>query len=218
MERLISKTATAKINPKEVRYLADSLTAAGPIAEAALNADQQALNDLGGRMDLCPELVDLIYSQLQEQVPALLSKGSVMAAGVSKELDDLRSIASGGKTHLEEMLQRHQEETGIPSLKIDSNNVFGYYIEVRNTHKDKVPEHWIRKQTLVNAERYITEELKTYEAKIFGAEERIAVLEQELFLALVQKIMPYISAVQKHGGGFSRNGLPYGLCRTGGQK
>ncbi len=197
LERLISKTATGKINPKEVRYLADSLTAAGPIAEAALNADQQALNDLGGRMDLCPELVDLIYSQLQEQVPALLSKGSVMAAGVSAELDELRSIASGGKTHLEEMLQRHQEETGIPSLKIDSNNVFGYYIEVRNTHKDKVPEHWIRKQTLVNAERYITEELKTYEAKIFGAEERIAVLEQELFGALVQKIMPYISAVQK---------------------
>ncbi len=197
LERLISKTATGKINPKEVRYLADSLTAAGPIAEAALNADQQALNDLGGRMDLCPELVDVIYSQLQEQVPALLSKGSVMAAGVSAELDELRSIASGGKTHLEEMLQRHQEETGIPSLKIDSNNVFGYYIEVRNTHKDKVPEHWIRKQTLVNAERYITEELKTYEAKIFGAEERIAVLEQELFGALVQKIMPYISAVQK---------------------
>mgnify|MGYP003325094027 CR=1 FL=1 len=197
LERLISKTATGKINPKEVRYLADSLTAAGPIAEAALNADQQALNDLGARMDLCPELVALIYGQLQEQVPALLSKGSVMAAGVSDELDELRSIANGGKTHLEEMLQRHQEETGIPSLKIDSNNVFGYYIEVRNTHKDKVPEHWIRKQTLVNAERYITEELKTYEAKIFGAEERIATLEQELFLALVQKIMPYISAVQK---------------------
>ena len=197
LERLISKTATGKINPKEVRYLADSLTAAGPIAQAALDADQKALNDLGGRMDLCPDLVDLIYTQLQEQVPALLSKGSVMAAGVSAELDDLRSIAQGGKTHLEGMLQRHQEETGITSLKIDSNNVFGYYIEVRNSHKDKVPEHWIRKQTLVNAERYITEELKTYEAKIFGAQERIAALEYELFTALVQKIMPFIGAVQK---------------------
>ena len=197
LERLISKTATGKINPKEVRYLADSLTAAGPIAKAALEADQKALNDLGAKMDLCPELVNMIYGELQEQVPALLSKGSVMAAGVSPELDELRSIANGGKSHLEEMLQRHQEETGIPSLKIDSNNVFGYYIEVRNTHKDKVPEHWIRKQTLVNAERYITEELKTYEAKIFGAEERIAVLEQELFMALVKKIMPYIGAVQK---------------------
>ena len=197
LERLISKTATGKINPKEVRYLADSLTAAGPIAKAALEADQKALNDLGAKMDLCPELVNMIYGELQKQVPALLSKGSVMAAGVSPELDELRSIANGGKSHLEEMLQRHQEETGIPSLKIDSNNVFGYYIEVRNTHKDKVPEHWIRKQTLVNAERYITEELKTYEAKIFGAEERIAVLEQELFMALVKKIMPYIGAVQK---------------------
>ena len=197
LERLISKTATGKINPKEVSYLADSLTAAGPIATAALEADQKALNDLGAKLDLCPELVTMIYGELQEQVPALLSKGSVMAAGVSPELDELRSIANGGKSHLEEMLQRHQEETGIPSLKIDSNNVFGYYIEVRNTHKDKVPEHWIRKQTLVNAERYITEELKTYEAKIFGAEERIAVLEQELFMALVKKIMPYIGAVQK---------------------
>jgi len=197
LERLISKTATGKINPKEVRYLADSLTTAGPIAQAALEADQKALNDLGAKMDLCPELVTMIYGELQEQVPALLSKGSVMAAGVSPELDELRSIANGGKSHLEEMLQRHQKETGIPSLKIDSNNVFGYYIEVRNTHKDKVPEHWIRKQTLVNAERYITEELKTYEAKIFGAEERIAVLEQELFMALVKKIMPYIGAVQK---------------------
>jgi DNA mismatch repair protein MutS len=197
LERLISKTATGKINPKEVRYLADSLTAAVPIVQAAQEADQKALNDLGGRMDLCPDLVDLIYTQLQEQVPALLSKGSVMASGVSSELDDLRSIASGGKTHLEGMLQRHQEETGITSLKIDSNNVFGYYIEVRNSHKDKVPEHWIRKQTLVNAERYITEELKTYEAKIFGAEERIAALEYELFTELVQKILPYIGAVQK---------------------
>ena len=197
LERLISKTATGKINPKEVRYLADSLTAAGPIAKAALEADQKALNELGAKMDLCPELVAMIYAELQEQVPALLSKGSVMASGVNEELDDLRAIANGGKAHLEEMLQRHQEQTGIPSLKIDSNNVFGYYIEVRNTHKDKVPEHWIRKQTLVNAERYITEELKTYEAKIFGAEERIAALEQELFIALVKKIMPFIGAVQK---------------------
>lgn len=197
LERLISKTATGKINPKEVRYLADSLTAAGPIAKAALEADQKALNALGAKMDLCPELVTMIYTELQEQVPALLSKGSVMAAGVSVELDELRAIANGGKTHLEAMLERHQEETGITSLKIDSNNVFGYYIEVRNTHKDKVPEHWIRKQTLVNAERYITEELKAYEAKIFGAEERIAALEQELFVALVKKIMPYIGAVQK---------------------
>ena len=197
LERLISKTATGKINPKEVRYLADSLTAAAPIAQAGLNADLKALNTLGAQIDLCPDLVDLIHTQLQEQVPAMLSKGSVMAQGVSVELDELRSIAQGGKTHLEQMLQEHQEQTGIPSLKIASNNVFGYYIEVRNTHKDKVPEHWIRKQTLVNAERYITEELKTYEAKIFGAEERIAILEQELFTALVHKIMPFIGAVQK---------------------
>ena len=197
LERLISKTATGKINPKEVRYLADSLTAAQGIKKAAEQSGQKALQALGQRMDLCPDLVDMIYSQLQEQLPALLSKGSVMASGVSSELDDLRSIASGGKTHLEQMLQRHQEETGIPSLKIDSNNVFGYYIEVRNTHKDKVPEQWIRKQTLVNAERYITEELKTYEAKIFGAQERIAALEQELFTALVQRIIPYIAQVQK---------------------
>ena len=212
LERLISKTATGKINPKEVRYLADSLTAAVPIVQGAQEADQKALNDLGGRMDLCPDLVDLIYTQLQEQVPALLSKGSVMASGVNSELDDLRSIASGGKTHLEGMLQRHQEETGITSLKIDSNNVFGYYIEVRNSHKDKVPEHWIRKQTLVNAERYITEELKTYEAKIFGAEERIAALEYELFTELVQKILPYIGAVQKTAAALAEMDCLMGLA------
>lgn len=197
LERLISKTATGKINPKEVRYLADSLMTAAPIKAAAETSGQTALQALGKSMDLCPDLVASIDRELEQHPPALLSKGSIIAEGVSQELDELRSIAFGGKAHLEEMLERHQHETGIPSLKIDANNVFGYYIEVRNTHKDKVPEHWIRKQTLVNAERYITEELKTYEAKIFGAEERIAILEQELFAGLVTRILPFIGAVQK---------------------
>ncbi len=197
LERLISKTATGKINPKEVRYLADSLRAAAPIKDGAESSNQSTLQTLGKRMDLCLDLVKIIDHELHENPPALISKGSIIAEGASEELDELRSIAFGGKIHLERMLEHHQQETGIPSLKIGANNVFGYYIEVRNTHKEKVPEHWIRKQTLVNAERYITEELKTYEAKIFSAEEQIAILEQELFAKIVARIFPFIGAIQK---------------------
>lgn len=197
LERLISKTATGKINPREVVHLKNSLEAVVPIKAMALQSKNESLNILGEQLQDCETLRSKIKETLNEEAPVHILKGNAIAHGLNQELDELRSIASGGKEYLDQMLEREQERSGIPSLKIASNNVFGYYIEVRNTHKDKVPEEWIRKQTLVNAERYITEELKAYESKILGAEDRILVLEQALFAQLVSWMVAFVDAVQQ---------------------
>jgi len=198
LERLISKVATRKISPREVIVLKDSLLAIQPIKEAAEQSDQKALQQTSTCINACEALLTKITATLRDDAPVNILKGNAIAAGVSEELDDLRTIATTGKTYLDDMLARETERTQIPSLKIAFNNVFGYYIEVRNTHKDKVPEDWIRKQTLVNAERYITEELKTYETKILGAEEKITQLEQQLFAQLIEQLIPYIPEVQQN--------------------
>lgn len=197
LERLISKTATGKINPREVIQLKNSLEAVVPVKALALQSKNGSLQAIGEQLDDCESLRLKIKETLNEEAPVHIIKGNAIADGVSEELDELRSIASGGKEYLDGMLRRERERTGITSLKIASNNVFGYYIEVRNTHKDKVPEDWIRKQTLVSAERYITEELKEYETKILGAEEKIFTLEQEIFEKLTEWMLQFIGAVQK---------------------
>lgn len=196
MERLISKVATGKINPREVILLKNSLEVIPPIKQLCMQADSEPLRLLGDRLHECEALRTRIGSTLNEDAPVNILKGNAIAAGFSAELDELRGLSHSGKSYLEEMLQRETERTGIPSLKIDNNNVFGYYIEVRNTHKDKVPEDWIRKQTLVNAERYITNELKEYEEKILGAEEKIAQAEQQIYAELVSHIAEYIAQIQ----------------------
>ncbi|MDC9721158.1 MAG: DNA mismatch repair protein MutS [Urechidicola sp.] len=198
IERLISKVATGKINPKEVVLLKDSLQAILPIKTAAEKNKNPYLKNVGNALDDCKLLIEKISTTLFENAPVNINKGNAIASGVSQELDDLRAISNSGKEYLDNMVQREIERTGISSLKIAFNNVFGYYIEVRNTHKDKVPEEWIRKQTLVNAERYITEELKEYETKILGAEEKIDQLEQQLFSDLIQFLLKFISPVQKN--------------------
>ncbi len=198
IERLISKVATAKINPREVVLLKDSLQAIVPIKEAAEKSENISLKNLGKNIFTCNELIKKIAITISDNAPVNIHKGNTIAAGVSDELDELRSIANSGKEYLDNMLARETERTGISSLKIAFNNVFGYYIEVRNTHKDKVPEDWIRKQTLVNAERYITEELKEYETKILGAEEKIGQLEQQLFAELLHFMLKYIPQVQQN--------------------
>ncbi|MEL4308663.1 DNA mismatch repair protein MutS [Joostella sp. CR20] len=196
LERLISKVATGKINPREVVLLKNSLNAIVPIKETASQIDNDALKVIGDRLNTCDVLRERITQTIAEEAPVNINKGNTIADGFSEELDELRKLAFSGKDYLDNMLEREMKRTGITSLKIASNNVFGYYIEVRNTHKDKVPAEWIRKQTLVNAERYITEELKEYEAKILGAEEKIAVLEQQLYTQLVTWMHQYIQSVQ----------------------
>ena len=198
LERLISKVATQKISPREVNQLKFSIAAISPIKEALQKTNSEAFQVLAENINSCQLLQQKITEALAEDAPVNINKGHVIAPGFNKELDELRSIAFSGKDYLDEMLERESKTTGIPKLKIASNNVFGYYIEVRNTHKDKVPDNWIRKQTLVNAERYITEELKTYEAKILGAEEKIHLLEQELFQQLVVWLSDYIKVVQQN--------------------
>ena len=198
IERLISKVATGKINPREVVQLKNSLEAVIPLKQLAINSENTSLQELGRQIHDCESLRAHIKEVLDEEAPVNIAKGNAIARGYSEELDELRGLAFSGKDYLDAMLEREMERTGITSLKISSNNVFGYYIEVRNTHKDKVPEGWIRKQTLVNAERYITEELKEYEAKILGAEEKIAVLEQQLFTQLVVWMHEYINDVKKN--------------------
>lgn len=198
IERLISKVATSKVNPREVIQLKNSLEAIIPIKSIASNCDNDSLKIIGDQLQGCDLLRDRIKQTLNEEAPVNIQKGSTIAEGFSSELDELRGLSSSGKQYLDDMLVRESERTGIPSLKIASNNVFGYYIEVRNTHKDKVPEGWIRKQTLVNAERYITEELKEYEAKILGAEERISIIEQQLFSELVGWMNQFIKPVQQN--------------------
>ncbi|MAL59369.1 MAG: DNA mismatch repair protein MutS [Flavobacteriaceae bacterium] len=197
LERLISKTATGKIHPREVIQLKNSLEAVVPLKALAKDSKNESLQIIGEQLQDCETLRNKIKETLKEEAPVNVLKGNAIAPGVNEELDELRSIAKGGKDYLDKMLEREQERTGITSLKIASNNVFGYYIEVRNTHKDKVPQEWIRKQTLVSAERYITEELKEYESKILGAEERILALEQDIFAKLVQWMLPFIDAVQQ---------------------
>ena len=196
LERLISKVATGKINPKEVVQLKNSLEAVIPIKSLASQSENDALKTIGDQLYSCDALRLKIKEMLDEEAPVNMLKGKTIADGYSEELDELRHLAFSGKDYLNKMLERETEATGITSLKIASNNVFGYYIEVRNTHKDKVPEAWIRKQTLVNAERYITEELKEYESKILGAEERILSLEQQLFSQLILWMQEFIGPVQ----------------------
>ncbi|MDO3693923.1 DNA mismatch repair protein MutS [Wenyingzhuangia sp. chi5] len=196
IERLISKVATGKINPREVVYLKQSLDAIIPIKKAAEESDNITLKTIGEQLQDCSLLREKIATILVNDAPVNINKGNAIATGVSEELDDLRNISNSGKEYLDNLVKRETEKTGISSLKIAFNNVFGYYIEVRNTHKDKVPENWIRKQTLVNAERYITEELKEYETKILGAEEKIALLEQQIFNQLIQFLIDYIQPIQ----------------------
>ena len=198
IERLISKVATGKVSPRETVLLKNSLQAILPIKEKALDSKNSSINALGNNILDCSEVILKIETILFNDAPVNINKGGAIAHGVSKELDDLRAISNSGKEYLDSMLARESERTAIPSLKIAFNNVFGYYIEVRNTHKDKVPEEWIRKQTLVNAERYITEELKEYETKILGAEEKIQELEQRLFAELVQHIIQFVQPVQQN--------------------
>ena len=198
LERLISKIATGKINPKEVVQLKNSLEAVIPIKTLTENVNHSEINNFSTRLHQCEKLRIKVKEMLNEEAPTVISKGKTIADGYSSELDELRNLAFSGKDYLDKMLERETEATGISSLKIASNNVFGYYIEVRNTHKDKVPENWIRKQTLVSAERYITEELKEYEAKILGAEERIQILEQKLFEQLLVWMQEYITQVQEN--------------------
>ena len=196
LERLISKIATGKVSPREVIYLKESLDAIIPIKTLALESKQEAVRIIGDSFHSCDLLREKIKTTLNQDAPVAISKGNAIAVGVHAELDELRSIAFSGKEFLEGIEKRESEATGISSLKISFNNVFGYYIEVRNTHKDKVPAEWIRKQTLVNAERYITEELKEYETKILGAEEKIHQIESQLFEQLVNWIATYIKPVQ----------------------
>lgn len=198
LERLISKTATGKVNPREVIQLKNSLEAIVPIKSIASNSKNESLRIIGDNLQSCEVLREKIKETLNEDAPVNVLKGNTIATGFSSELDELRGLSKSGKDYLDNMLERESERTGITSLKIASNNVFGYYIEVRNTHKDKVPEEWIRKQTLVSAERYITEELKEYEAKILGAEEHILAIEQQLFSELVGWMNQYIKAVQQN--------------------
>lgn len=198
LERLISKIATHKVSPREVIQLKNSLEAILPIKNSISLAKNESLKIIGEQLQACDVLRKKIKETLLEEAPVSIHKGNSIATGFNKELDELRSIATGGKEYLNQMLQREATRTGISSLKIASNNVFGYYIEVRNTHKDKVPEEWVRKQTLVNAERYITDELKEYEHKILGAEEKIAQLEQEIFIKLIDWMMQFIGVVQKN--------------------
>ena len=198
LERLISKVAVNRISPREVVQLKVALKATEPIRNAFVNSEEAKLKELGEKLNPCPIISQRIEKEIHPDPPALLNRGNVINHGVNEELDQLREIKNHGKDYLMKIQQRESDETGIPSLKIGFNNVFGYFIEVRNAHKDKVPANWIRKQTLVNAERYITEELKEYEEKILGAEEKIQVLENSLFNDLVISLAEYIPIIQSN--------------------
>ena len=222
VERLISKVATFKISPREVIQLKNSLEAIIPIKSLAEKSTNFSLKQIGVNLTNCDKLRDRIKETLLEEAPVNILKGNSISSEYSKELKELRNIAFSGKEVLDQMLARESKATGITSLKIASNNVFGYYIEVRNTHKDKVPEHWIRKQTLVSAERYITEELKEYESKILGAEEKITALEIQIFNDLVQWMGSFIKEVQNNSfliakldclSGFSQLAIENDYCK-----
>ena len=196
MERILSKVAVGRVSPREVVALKGALQAIEPIKAACLEADNASLNRIGEQLNICQSVRDRIEKEINNDPPLLVNKGGVIRQGVSAELDELRRIAYSGKDYLLQIQQRESEQTGIPSLKIGYNNVFGYYIEVRNAHKDKVPQEWIRKQTLANAERYITQELKEYEEKILGAEDKILILEAQLYNELVQSLVEFIPPIQ----------------------
>jgi DNA mismatch repair protein MutS len=196
LERIISKVATVRINPREMVHLKNALLSLVDVKQITANCSNEVMNKIGDQINLCESVRDRIENEIQDDAPIALNKGSVIKAGVNTDLDHLRSIAHSSHEHLQQILTRETERTQIPSLKIAFNNVFGYYLEVRNTHKDKVPEDWIRKQTLVNAERYITEELKELESQILGAEGKIAILESNLYNDLVRSLTDYISNIQ----------------------
>ncbi|MBO3699891.1 DNA mismatch repair protein MutS [Roseivirga sp. E12] len=200
LERLISKVAVGRINPRELNQLKNAVQRIGPIKEAMANSSQKSLQALSKQLDKCDKLLERIELQLKEDAPMLVHQGGIIAEGVDAELDELRSIAFSGKDYLVQIQQRECEATGITSLKIAYNKVFGYYLEVSNAHKDKVPEEWIRKQTLVNAERYITQELKTYEEKIINAEDQYKVIEQRLFADLVAFAAEFTAQIQRNAG------------------
>ena len=204
LERIISKVAVGRVSPREVVQLKVALQAIEPIKEACRQADNPSLNRIGEQLNLCISIRDRIEKEINNDPPLLINKGGVIKDGVNPELDELRQIAYSGKDYLLQIQQRESELTGIPSLKIAYNSVFGYYIEVRNVHKDKVPQEWIRKQTLVNAERYITQELKEYEEKILGAEDKILVLETRLYTELVQALSEFIPAIQINANQIAR--------------
>ena len=204
LERIISKVAVGRVSPREVVQLKVALQAIEPIKEACQQADNPSLNRIGEQLNLCISIRDRIEKEINNDPPLLINKGGVIKDGVDTELDELRQIAYSGKDYLLKIQQRESELTGIPSLKIAYNSVFGYYIEVRNVHKDKVPQEWIRKQTLVNAERYITQELKEYEEKILGAEDKILVLETRLYTEIVQALSEFIPAIQINANQIAR--------------
>ena len=204
IERLISKVATGKASPREIVLLKNSLQAILPVKAAAEKSTNASVSEIGKQLNDCADLIAKISETLFDDAPVNINKGNAIATNVSQELDDLRSVSNSGKAYLDNMLARETERTGITSLKIAFNNVFGYYIEVRNTHRDKVPEEWIRKQTLVNAERYITEELKEYETKILGAEEKIQTIEQEIFAKLIQYIINFVQPIQQNANGIAQ--------------
>ena len=204
LERIISKVAVGRVSPREVVALKVALQAIEPIKAACMDADDASLNHIGEQLNICQFIRDRIDREIDNDPPLLINKGGVIKSGVSAELDELRRIAYSGKDYLLQIQQRESELTEIPSLKIGYNNVFGYYIEVRNTHKDKVPAEWIRKQTLANAERYITQELKEYEEKILGAEDKILVLETQLYAELVQSLSEFIPAIQINANQIAR--------------
>ena len=204
LERIISKVAVGRVSPREVVALKVALQAIEPIKAACMDADNASLNHIGEQLNICQSIRDRIDREIDNDPPLLINKGGVIKSGVSAELDELRQIAYSGKDYLLQIQQRESELTEIPSLKIGYNNVFGYYIEVRNTHKDKVPAEWICKQTLANAERYITQELKEYEEKILGAEDKILVLETQLYAELVQSLSEFIPAIQINANQIAR--------------
>lgn len=196
LERIISKVAVGRVSPREVVQLKNALMAIQPVKTACLYAKSDTLKRIGEQLNLCESLRDRIEKEIQADPPQLVAKGNVIALGYNQELDDLRSIRDNGKQYLLEIQEKEVEQTGITSLKIGFNNVFGYYLEVRNTFKDKVPENWIRKQTLAQAERYITPELKEYEEKILGADEKILALETQLYMELIQDMQEFIPQIQ----------------------
>lgn len=204
LERIISKVAVGRVSPREVLQLKVALQSVEPIKERCMASGEPSLCTIGEQLNTCALIRDRIAREIANDAPSLLNRGGVIQSGVNTELDELRTIAYSGKDYLLQIQQREIEHTGIPSLKIAFNNVFGYYIEVRNTHKDKVPAEWIRKQTLVNAERYITQELKEYEEKILGAEEKILALEGKLFNDLVMCLMEYIEPIQMNANLIAR--------------
>ena len=222
LERIVSKVAVGRVSPREVVQLKNALQAIAPVKEACLHADNATLQRIGEQFNLCESLRERIEHEIQPDPPQLVAKGGVIAAGYSSELDDLRNISHNGKEYLMEIQQREIEQTGISSLKIGYNNVFGYYLEVRNTFKDRVPADWVRKQTLAQAERYITQELKAYEEKILGADEKIIELETQLFAELIAAMQEFIPQIQINANlvaqldclmGFAKVAADYGYVR-----